>query len=52
MPITVDFAYHKPKDLAEALSLLARYQGRAQLLAGGTDLIVWLKEGLKARRRS
>ncbi len=47
MPITVDFAYHKPKDMAEALGLLARYQGRAQLLAGGTDLIVWLKEGLK-----
>jgi len=48
MPIATDFEYHKPKDLLEATSLLARYQGRAQLLAGGTDLIVWLKEGMKA----
>ncbi|MBI5240126.1 MAG: xanthine dehydrogenase family protein subunit M [Elusimicrobia bacterium] len=48
MPITTEFAYHKPKDLAEASALLARYQGRAMPLAGGTDLILWLKEGLKA----
>jgi carbon-monoxide dehydrogenase medium subunit len=47
MPIAADFEYHKPKDLTEAAGLLERYQGRAQLLAGGTDLIVWLKEGLK-----
>ncbi|MDD5628064.1 MAG: xanthine dehydrogenase family protein subunit M [Elusimicrobia bacterium] len=47
MPIAIDFEYHKPKDLAEAAALLARYQGGAQLLAGGTDLIVWLKEGMK-----
>jgi carbon-monoxide dehydrogenase medium subunit len=47
MPIATDFAYHKPKDLPEATALLTRYQGRAQLMAGGTDLIVWLKEGMK-----
>ncbi|MFA6003240.1 MAG: xanthine dehydrogenase family protein subunit M [Elusimicrobiota bacterium] len=45
MPITCGFEYHRPATLAEALSLLAKYKGRAQLLAGGTDLIVWLKEG-------
>ena len=45
--ITAEFDYHKPKDLAQALSLLSRYKGRAQILAGGTDLIVWLKEGVK-----
>jgi carbon-monoxide dehydrogenase medium subunit len=48
MPITAEFAYHKPSDLAEAAELLARYQGRAMPLAGGTDLLLWLKEGLKA----
>ena len=48
MPIATDFEYHKPKDLPEATGLLSRYQGRAQLLAGGTDLIVWLKEGMKS----
>ena len=35
MPIATDFEYHKPKDLPEATALLARYQGRAQLMAGG-----------------
>ena len=48
MPITTEFAYHKPQDLAEATGLLARYGGRAAPLAGGTDLLLWLKEGLKA----
>jgi carbon-monoxide dehydrogenase medium subunit len=47
MPITTEFSYHKPGDLAEAAALLARYQGRAMPLAGGTDLLLWLKEGLK-----
>jgi carbon-monoxide dehydrogenase medium subunit len=47
MPITAEFEYHKPKELAEAVALLSRHQGRAQVLAGGTDLIVWLKEGMK-----
>jgi len=48
MPITAEFEYHKPADVPEAVRLLARYQGKAQLLAGGTDLLVWLKEGLKS----
>ncbi len=48
MPITCDFDYHKPKSLAEATKLLVRYKGRAQVLAGGTDLIVWLKEGMRS----
>lgn len=47
MPIATEFEYHKPKDVLEAVGLLSRYQGRAQLLAGGTDLLVWLKEGMK-----
>jgi aerobic carbon-monoxide dehydrogenase medium subunit len=41
------FEYFEPKTLGEASSLLARYAGRAQPLAGGTDLLVELKEQLR-----
>jgi len=41
------FEYFEPASLPEALALLARYQGRAQPLAGGTDLLVELKEDLR-----
>lgn len=46
MPITCEFEYHRPADLSQAVRLLSRYKGQARLLAGGTDLIVGLKEGL------
>jgi len=36
---------HQPRTLAQALDLLAKLE-RARLLAGGTDLLVDLKEGL------
>jgi len=39
------FRYHAPKTLEEALSLLARYNGRAKVVAGGTDLFPSLKRG-------
>lgn len=39
-----DFDYYSPRCLDEALSLLDSRQG-AKLLAGGTDLIVQMKEG-------
>jgi carbon-monoxide dehydrogenase medium subunit len=48
MPITAEFDYHKPGSLQEAVRLLDKGNGRALPLAGGTDLIVWLKEGIKA----
>ena len=38
-----EFDYLKPKTIAEALSLLAQYQGKAKVIAGGTDLIPQLK---------
>ncbi len=38
-----EFDYLKPKTIAEALSFLAQYQGKARLIAGGTDLIPQLK---------
>ena len=41
------FEYFEPATLGEALALMARYQGRAQPLAGGTDLLVELKEQLR-----
>ena len=42
------FEYFEPATLGEAIGLLARYQGRAQALAGGTDLLVELKEQLRS----
>jgi carbon-monoxide dehydrogenase medium subunit len=40
------FAYERPASLAEAFSLLAAHgDGRARLLAGGTDLLIRLRDG-------
>ncbi len=38
-------AYHTPQSVAEALSILASYDGQAQVVAGGTDLLIDLKHG-------
>jgi CO/xanthine dehydrogenase FAD-binding subunit len=38
-------AYEMPTSVEEALDTLAQYQGQAQLIAGGTDLIIELQEG-------
>ena len=46
MAIINDFDYHKPKDINETLLLLSELKGKAKILAGGTDLIVHLKEEL------
>jgi CO/xanthine dehydrogenase FAD-binding subunit len=37
--------YHLPSTVDEALDLLARYNGRARIIAGGTDLLVEIREG-------
>lgn len=42
-----DFSYAAPATLAEAADLLARANGKAKVLAGGTDIIVQLREGLR-----
>lgn len=39
------FAYLEPKTLEEALDLLHGYGKRAKVLAGGTDLVVQMKQG-------
>lgn len=42
------FEYFEPATLDETVSLLAQYNGQANLLAGGTDLLVEIKEHLRA----
>jgi CO/xanthine dehydrogenase FAD-binding subunit len=39
------FEYQRPESLPELLRLKDRYQDQAKILAGGTDLIVNMKEG-------
>jgi carbon-monoxide dehydrogenase medium subunit len=46
MPITAEFEYVKPKDMDEALHVFSLYREKARALAGGTDLVVHLKENL------
>ncbi|HMQ54002.1 MAG TPA: xanthine dehydrogenase family protein subunit M, partial [Anaerolineae bacterium] len=41
------FEYFEPTTLEEAVTLLGRYHGQASLLAGGTDLLVEIKEQLR-----
>jgi CO/xanthine dehydrogenase FAD-binding subunit len=48
MPIACAFEYHKPADLARACEILGRYGKNAAVLAGGTDLLVWMKEGVRS----
>ena len=43
MPLWKD--YHLPVSVDEAVSLLARYNGKARVVAGGTDLILDLQQG-------
>ncbi|NCA83057.1 MAG: xanthine dehydrogenase family protein subunit M [Opitutae bacterium] len=46
MSIACEFEYAKPAGLKEALALLARpTPGGAVPLAGGTDLVAWLRDG-------
>jgi CO/xanthine dehydrogenase FAD-binding subunit len=39
------FSYRRPTDLATAVALLAEYGSEARVLAGGTDLIIRLRDG-------
>lgn len=43
-----DFDYKAPATLAEAVALLSAGNGNAKVLAGGTDLLVQLREGLRS----
>jgi aerobic carbon-monoxide dehydrogenase medium subunit len=39
------FEYLEPKTIEEAVSFLAGYDGKARVIAGGTDLMVQMREG-------
>lgn len=41
--------YHTPGTVEEALALLARYAGEARVIAGGTDLLLDIRQGHLAR---
>lgn len=43
-----DFEYVAPKSVDDAIAVLAKHNGSAKLLSGGTDLIVQLREHLRA----
>ncbi len=45
MPIAHSFDYVKPKNFNEAIKTLAQRGSRAQILAGGTDLIALIEDG-------
>jgi aerobic carbon-monoxide dehydrogenase medium subunit len=40
------FDYHEPGSLSEALSLLKKHGGDAHLIAGGTNLVIMMRQGL------
>jgi len=39
-----EFDYRRPETLSEAIGLLAEYGDSARVLAGGTDLVAWLRD--------
>lgn len=43
--VAQDFEYFEPRTIEETVSLLAAHEGKAKLIAGGTDLLVWMKMG-------
>jgi carbon-monoxide dehydrogenase medium subunit len=46
MTLTRSFTYVKPGSLPEALALLAEHGREAAVLAGGTDLVSWMRDDL------
>jgi carbon-monoxide dehydrogenase medium subunit len=46
----IDFDYEAPATLAQATALLAQANGSARVLAGGTDIIVQLREHLRSAK--
>lgn len=39
-----EFEYFEPSTLSKAISLLAQYKGKAKIFAGGTDLLIQMKQ--------
>ncbi len=44
MVIANEFDYRRPATLAEATEILANHSGSVRVLAGGTDLVAWLRD--------
>ena len=44
MVIANEFDYRRPATLAEATEILANHSGSVRILAGGTDLVAWLRD--------
>jgi len=44
LPTLSSFDYLAPKTVKEACSLLSKYEGRAKVIAGGTDLLISMKK--------
>lgn len=42
-----DIAYKAPRSLKEAIAILQEHVGRARVLAGGTDILVQIREGAR-----
>ena len=42
--IAKEFEYQRPTTLEEATQILARHVGSVKVLAGGTDLVAWLRD--------
>ncbi|HRS53495.1 MAG TPA: xanthine dehydrogenase family protein subunit M [Bacteroidales bacterium] len=47
MPITHEFEYYKPDNWKEVTALLEKYKGKAKILAGGTDLLLKIKDDIE-----
>jgi carbon-monoxide dehydrogenase medium subunit len=48
MAIAHEFEYEKPTSVDEAVEILARHGDDARVLAGGTDLVGWMRDELVA----
>ncbi|MGB9358599.1 MAG: xanthine dehydrogenase family protein subunit M [Acidimicrobiia bacterium] len=44
MVIAHEFDYRRPASLAEAIGALSEHRGSVRVLAGGTDLVAWLRD--------
>jgi len=48
MAIVHEFEYFKPERIEDVIKLISEYKGKARLLAGGTDLVVRIKDELES----
>ncbi len=46
MPIAHEFEYARPETIQEAVAILGKHGSGAQVLAGGTDVVAGLRDGL------